>query len=58
MREDVTDTFCKQWVEDCQLRRDAPGDPVPRPPPPRLPSWHCALSGARTSIKGSERAEE
>ena len=32
MREDVTDTFCKQWVEDGQLRRDAPGDPVPRPP--------------------------
>lgn len=37
MREDITDAFCKQWVEDYQVRRHVPGDPVPCPPYPDFP---------------------
>lgn len=31
MKENATATFYKQWVEDCQLRGDVSGDPVPCP---------------------------
>lgn len=37
MRGDVTDTPCKQWVEDCLLRRRVPSDPVHHPPHPIFP---------------------
>lgn len=57
MREDVTDTSCKQWVEDCQLRSDVPGDPVPRPPHPDL-LVGIVLSMVQGQVTRAVREEE